>query len=458
MSSAYHGNTQTISIKTDTSVHNAHSIVAAFVPVVNFNDSRQQITTGELKNTPLYVSTALDSSTKSAIAQLLGVDSSKLQALHTAVEKLPIGTVALITAKDLNPKIKLLKLNDDYYLDSFHKGAVFQYVLFDGKDADPALSFNDLASVESILKVNMTGVTALTRLMMKKLSSVSKATYFSQQIGPFLADADITHVSDEVSFKPGCDYSSTSFCSPPAMLEVLKASGVDAVELTGNHNNDSGNQYNTATINTYHQLGWHTFGGGLNAGEAAKPYIADAKGSKVAFLGYNYADSPSGAPIATATTAGSNSYDLEKIKRDVELAHQQSAFAIVDVQFLECYAYPDGYVEFPKCDGPIPKQRETFQAIIDAGADMVVGTQAHQPQTYEIYNGKPIYYGLGNLYFDQIQWPGTERGIILTHYFQNGKLLQTKLSPTVYDQAFQTHLMPVQQAQSFLDRLIKANN
>ena len=111
----------------------------------------------------------------------------------------------------------------------------------------------------------------------------------------------------------------------------------------------------------------------------------------------------------------------------------------------------------PSCDAPISGQQAFFRHLIDLGADMVVGTQAHQPQTYELYNGKPIYYGLGNLFFDQIYWPGTTRGIILTHYFKDGKLLQTRLSPTVYGQALQVQLMDKASAESFLSRLLKSS-
>lgn len=445
----------TIAVKTDVSEPVQGSELSVYVPVTNYYDARLQINKDDLKSMTIYVLPDMDKLARQATAQTLGVDNSKLVDYSGKLDSLPVGSVLLLPVSQLSTQVKLLRFSGDYYLDSFTKGAVFRYVTFGGVAANN-LTFNNFPTKDNTLKVNMTGVTALTRLLMKKLDAVKDPTYFSQQIGQFLADADVTHISDEVSFKPGCVYSHTVFCAPPEMLETLKASGIDLVELTGNHNNDNGDQYNTETINAYHKLGWHTFGGGLNSEEASKPYLADIKGSKVAFLGYNYADSPNGGPIATSSTAGSNSFDLDKIKHDIELAHQQSKFVIVDVQFFECYAYPDGYVEFPECDGPIAKQQETFRAIIDAGADMVIGTQAHQPQTYELYNGKPIYYGLGNLYFDQIQWPGTERGIILTHYFHDGKLLQTKLSPTVYDQALQVHLMSDTDAVSFLGRLIKA--
>ncbi len=205
----------------------------------------------------------------------------------------------------------------------------------------------------------------------------------------------------------------------------------------------------------YHSLGWGTFGGGLNTKEAAKPWGTDKKGTKLTLLGYNYPDSPNGNAIAGADEAGANSFDFEftGIKRDIQNAKDQGNYVIVDVQFWECYAYPDGYLEFPQCDGPIPNQAEVFRKIIDLGADMVVGSSAHQPQTYELHNGKPIYYGLGNLYFDQTQWPGTERGIILSHYFIKGKLVQTRLTPTVFNSDYQPYVMENSDAVFLLERL-----
>jgi poly-gamma-glutamate capsule biosynthesis protein CapA/YwtB (metallophosphatase superfamily) len=430
------------------------SVVAAYVPVTNVYATRQAITKAELAGMNTYVAANTPDTVRSAVAAALGLDAGKLTTL-TTLEDLPDSAVAFVPASELTPKVKLLTFDGTYYLDTFQKGAVLRQVTFNGKGASDlgGLALPAFATKDSTLKVNMTGVTALTRTMMKKLDSTRDPLYFSKQIGAFLADADITHVSNEVSFKTGCQYSTTVFCAPPQMIETLKDSGIDLVELTGNHNNDSGNQYNIESINLYHSLGWHTFGGGLNTTEAAKPYIADQKQSKIAFLGYNYADGPGSGAIASSSTAGANSFDMDKVRSDIATAKQQSNFVVVDVQFWECYAYPEGFTEFPECDLPITNQKEVFRQIADAGADMVIGTQAHQPQTYEIYKGKPIYYGLGNLYFEQTQWPGTERGIILTHYFVGGKLVQTKLSPTVYDKGLQTHLMDNASALKLLERL-----
>jgi hypothetical protein len=430
-------------------------VLAAYVPVTNAYVTRQGVTKGELGQIELYVPAEADDVARAAIAEVLGVGAESLKSLAGPVEELADSAVAFVPAEQISPQVKLLAWEGTYYLDSFSSGAVFRHAVFSGGAAGglDGLALNEDPTKDTTLKVNMTGVTALTREMMKKMSSVGGPTFFSEKIGPFLADADITHVSNEVSFRAGCPYSTTKFCSPPEMIEALKASGVDLVELTGNHNNDVGSQYNTESINLYHSLGWKTFGGGLNATEAAKPYIADVKGSKVAFLAYNYADGPNSGAIAGVSDAGANPFSFEKVEADIAAAKQQANFVIVDVQFWECYAYPDGYVEFPECDVPIGQQSSVFRQITGLGADMVIGSSAHQPQTFEFYNGKPIYYGLGNLYFEQTRWPGTERGIILTHYFAGGKLLQTKLSPTVYDKNFQTRLMDNDEALYLLDRL-----
>lgn len=442
----------TITENVDSNEHKLES----YVPVTNYNSAIQKVAKSDLSNLKLGMLNNTDQIEKQSIADNLELDTDSFENIDS-LSDIDIDTVIFIPVDQLDSSMKLLAIDDFYYLDSFNSGAIFRTATFtsDGVDVLTDIKLQEEYSTDNVLKINQTGVTALTRVMQTKLNSVGDPLYFSENIGEFLSDADITHVSNEVSFKKGCEVSYTIFCSDPRFIETLKASGVDLVELTGNHNNDVGNQYNTETIELYKSLGWDVFGGGLNTEDAAKFYVAGQKQSKIAFLGYNYPDSPNGGAIAGPKTAGANSFDFtfESIKNDIDLAKEQTDFVIVDVQFWECYAYPDGYVEYPVCDLPIGEQEETFKKLIDLGADMVVGSSAHQPQIYELYNGKPIYYGLGNLYFDQTQWPGTERGIILTHYFAGGKLVQTKLTPTYFDKSLQTTKMDDLAAVEFLQRL-----
>ena len=83
----------------------------------------------------------------------------------------------------------------------------------------------------------MSGVTALTRgtawLMDKE-----GVDYPAQAVGGWLRDADLTHVSNEVSFTDRCPdpdpfQATTRFCSRPEHFALLDSVGVDLVELTG---------------------------------------------------------------------------------------------------------------------------------------------------------------------------------------------------------------------------------
>lgn len=450
----------TISAVTTKELTDASKVLQVYVPVTNVYAVRQKISATELATQGYRIDSGINQKAREAIVETLGTDTALVSEINLENELVTESEVVFIPVSLLDGAVyKLLQFDDVYYLDSYRAGALFRSIDIQGEGATElaGLQLDNTLSSDDVYKVNMSGVTALTRVMMRKLNEVGgDPLYFSQNIGDFLADADLTHVSNEVSFLEGCSYSNTLFCSPPEYIETLSASGVDLVEITGNHNNDFGAQANADTIALYRELGWDTVGGGLNTEDAALPVIKTEKGSNIAFLAYNFPDSPNGGAIAGPNKAGANSYDIAKIEQDIAAAKTQADFVIVNIQYWECYSYPDGYIEYPICDKPIGEQEAHFKEVADLGADMVIGSSAHQPQTYEMYNGVPIYYGLGNMYFDQTSWPGTERGIILTHYFDGGRLLQTKLTPTVFGTELQPRPMTDEEAQYLLTRLSDA--
>lgn len=377
--------------------------------------------------------------------------------------------VTVINFANLRPETKLLSIDGAYYFDDFEHGAE---IIEKQVTPEEAQRYAPLPTKETTLSFAQTGVTAITRAMTTKLNAVGDGAFFAENIKDFLSTKDLTHISNEVSFADNCPGGSetTTLCSDWRALDTITAIGTDVIELTGNHNNDYGAENNITTINKYHDLGLQTFGGGVNETMAAANLILgvddpanssatniNTKGTKITLLGYNYSTSTKeNGQGASGDHPGANIYNEEHAKADIAAAKANDTYTIVDVQFSECYCYPDEGAEMPSCDAPITGQAEFFRHLIDLGADMVVGTQAHQPQTYEIYNGKPIYYGLGNLFFDQIYWPGTTRSIILTHYFVNGTYLQTRLTPTIYDSNFQPRLMTKEESQAFLTRLLSA--
>ncbi|MDD3474876.1 MAG: CapA family protein [Candidatus Dojkabacteria bacterium] len=380
------------------------------------------------------------------------------------------GYLGLIEKEDLAEEYKLLEFDNKYYLDTFDGGVAISIALV-SQDEDVNVSFvsniikknlslsSEEFNAENIAKVNMTGVTALARRVAQAMAVRNDYEYPAEKIASFLSDADLTHTSNEISFVDGCTtYSGMRFCSSPKSIETLKAIGADLIELTGNHNNDFGSSYNTSTIETYIDEGIGYFGGGLDDDDASQPYIVETDGTSIAFLGYNYYDSTVGNPgaLATSTHAGANSYSDEKVKKDIQSIRKEVDVIIVDFQFQECYCYPSSDVIYPVCYKPISNQSKVFRAAIDYGADIVIGTQAHQPQTYELYGDGVIFYGLGNLFFDQSMWIGTRQGMILTHYFMDGELIQTKITPTIYDSSLQVEIADEEDADLLLELLATA--
>ena len=364
----------------------------------------------------------------------------------------------MIPLDELDFKQKLLAVNGSYYLDDFNKGAVYRILKFDSEKFEdeilPLISgkiSKSGFSADEVLTFAQTGVTALSRGMNEKLTAVGDAGYFAEKIGGFLSQFDLTHTSNESSFSEMAG--AHNICSDNRFIDTLTAIGLDIVELTGNHNVDCGATDARNTIDLYKEKGIKVVGGGKNAEEAAVPLEIDEKGSGITFLAYN--QSTGGATVSEAP--GANQYTEENAASEIKAAKERGDFVIVDIQYYECSAYASEY-EDPTCDyanSSAGDQVGFFRHLIDLGADMVVGTSAHQPQTFELYEDGVIYYGLGNLFFDQVWWPGTTRSLVLAHYFRDGKLLQTKILPTVYDNNMQTALMDAETAKWYLERLIK---
>jgi len=440
------------------------------IPVGHVYSLLNDVSEKNIKNYNLYI---LDSQYIGYVKAQYGVEPKVETNLENLISTLKKSdkNIGLVEFKDLSSSLKILSVDGNYYLDD-NKGSIpiRFYATIENQDEAFILSvmkknlsdYGDDWSKDSLAKINMSGVVAMSRALAYKMDSLKNYDYPAEKLGSFLADADLTHVSNEASFTDTCRvYSGMRFCSNTKYFETLKTSGVDIVELTGNHNNDFGSSNNAKSIQMYKDAGMRYFGGGLNKDDSSKILYEEVKGTKIAFLGYNYYDSmlKTGA-IAWGSTAGANSYTEEKMKENIEEARANADIVIVDFQFQECYSYPSSDVVYPICYKPLssPDQKGTFRKAIDFGADIVIGTQAHQPQTYELYGDGVIYYGLGNLYFDQKHWIGTRQGIVLTHYFYKGKHVQTRLTPIYMDSSLQPELATKSEADQLLKSLKQARN
>jgi murein DD-endopeptidase MepM/ murein hydrolase activator NlpD len=277
----------------------------------------------------------------------------------------------------------------------------------------------------------MTGVTAMSRGTAEKMEQKGYL-YPSLVISDTLSAADITHVSNEVPFIKGCEVNNTYMnlvlCSDYPYLQALEAIGVDIVGLSGNHVNDFGREGARESLQFYKDNHIPIYGSGLNEEEACKPLMWESNGNTYAFLAA-LAWWPEEA-WATATEPGA-CYYWENRTKIINMIHDLSQK--VDIVSVELQ-YEETYNPWPTRD-----QVEEFRALHNAGADIVTGVQSHVPQAAEPYGkqdpGGPamINYGLGNLFFDQMQSWETRTGLIARHTIYNGQLLSSELLTTVLE-------------------------
>lgn len=71
-------------------------------------------------------------------------------------------------------------------------------------------------------------------------------------------------------------------------------------------------------------------------------------------------------------------------------------------------------------DWPNREQRQTANWLIKNGADLIIGSHPHVIQKPELIGGKPVFFSLGNHFFDQ-KYPRTKEGLMVDLRIQNGK-------------------------------------
>ncbi|HJX63027.1 MAG TPA: CapA family protein [Polyangia bacterium] len=178
-----------------------------------------------------------------------------------------------------------------------------------------------------------------------------------------------------------------TFRAHPLVLDVV-ARHFAAVSLANNHSADFGAAGLLQTMDRLRAARVQFFGAGKNLGEAHRPLMVERKRVRVALLGYNEFQ-PRWFEAGPSTPGVAWSED-EQILRDMKTARSAGAHIVIPVIH---WGWEHETV-------PRPRQRELARALIDAGADAVIGGHPHVTQGAEIYRGKLILYSLGNLVFN----------------------------------------------------------
>lgn len=325
---------------------------------------------------------------------------------------------------------------------------------------DPALA-NEIAAalpptdnrdLSKMAIVAMTGVTALVRGTAVRMEEKG-ITYPAEKIRDWLTTADITHISNEVSFWENCPPPSFSsgvvMCSDPRYMELLRYVGTDVIELTGNHLWDYGYQRLIPTIEMYEQEGWGYFGGGRDLADALKPLTMTVNGNRIAFVGCNYF----GANWATERLPGSapcSPNDPKDLTYQIETIRQLKAEGynvIATLQYEEYYFYQS-----------TPQQRRDFAALREAGAVVVNGSQGHHVQGFDVNANGFIHWGTGNIFFgDQTFSRGALTTMVDRHVFYDNRYLGADLRTAFIEDLSQPRPMTPEERAELLTTLFEVS-
>jgi len=339
-------------------------------------------------------------------------------------------------------------LHDDFDVNSYP--LVYQL----SATVNPNISFSEIAhpiihfqnfQKERVTSVILTGTTALVRTTALRIEEYG-LDFPSKNLRNFLSSADITHISNEVPFYQNCPSAvplrrEMRFCSDPKYIDILKDVGADIIELTGNHLLDWGPEAFQETLEIYKTNNLKVYGGGKDLEEASKPLLISIHDNNFVFIGCNVAGPDNN--WATNSRPGTKKCDLEKLKEELIRYKSKGFLPIVTLQHFEVEDFK-----------PIKQLRDDFSELAISGATIVSGSQAHFPQGFDFVNDSFIHYGLGNLFFDQMDnW--LRKSTIDVHYFYNGKYINTEIYPIINEDYGQPRFMTVDESDLFLKRMFE---
>lgn len=231
-------------------------------------------------------------------------------------------------------------------------------------------------------------------------------------------------------------------CAPIA-AQVLKEAGFSMTTLANNHILDYGQVGLQETIQTLDAYKIAHVGAGLNLQEAQKIYYSSEGKQTVAII--NCCEHE--FSIASETEAGANPLNPIQQWKNISKAKQKTDYVIVIIH--------GGHEHYSL---PSPRMQETYRFFVDAGADAVINHHQHCFSGYEVYNGKPIFYGLGNFCFD---WEGKQNSP-----WNYGFMVELHLDEKIefilhpYEQCNQTpdvHQLDEEQKKHFEEEIIQLN-
>lgn len=255
---------------------------------------------------------------------------------------------------------------------------------------------------------------------------------FLRDVTPLLQDADLTiaNLEGPASSRGRANPGKIALRMPPAAIDAIARSGVDAVSLANNHGMDFGPEALLDTLSGLERAGIAYAGGGRN--EAASREMANLRvgGVRIAFLSATFVFDPVTFPargdepgvycirVSTSyeipdvlpqapgvwprSVTAAEPADKNDLLRRVEEARRHSDLVVVACHWGLSDLSTGIAMGIPSALAPnivVDYQHEMGRAIVDAGASLVIGHHPHRLQGVEFYGDALICYSLGNFAF-----------------------------------------------------------
>ncbi len=202
---------------------------------------------------------------------------------------------------------------------------------------------------------------------------------------------------------PDAAYAPYLLTAPPAAASQLASAGFDLLGLANNHALDLGASGLQATARNLERAGIGYVGAGADQRLALQPVFRQAGALRLAFLAVTALP----PPALSTSTGWVPAVWQPGVTEAVRQARQQADLVIVLVHWgYEYHSFTD------------PAQRGMAQALVSAGADLVVGSHPHVMQGIEVLtpanrlNPQLVAYSLGNFWFPQ-DAAGANQGLAL---------------------------------------------
>jgi hypothetical protein len=174
----------------------------------------------------------------------------------------------------------------------------------------------------------------------------------------------------------------------PEWVRLLR--GLDVAVLSNNHIGDFGEIGIDQTLKALVLEGISTVGYGANLEAAARPLIVKRGDARLAVVA-QCCPTTNGENYATHTTAGVPTLSVKLLRDQISAARSQADAVLV------YFHWGCEHVHHA-----VPDQVRLGRLAVRFGADAVVGCHGHVIQSYECYDGRWVFHGLGNFLFGPV--------------------------------------------------------